>query len=158
MLDARSVDLAVSAQAAHWFHWPRYVAEVERVTRPGAVVALVSYGIMTLDGEAGQLLARYYRDDAGPHWPPERKHVENGYRDLKWPWAEITTPAIPMTERWSREQLIGYVSTWSATARMIRAIGPEPYKRLERELITIWPDGELRTITWPLTLRLAHRS
>ncbi len=158
MLDARSVDLAVSAQAAHWFHWPRYVAEVERVTRPGAVVGLVSYGILKLDGEAGELVTRYYKGDVGPHWPAERKHVENGYRELKWPWAEITPPPIDMTASWSREQLIGYVATWSATARMIRAVGPEPYQRLERELTKIWPDDERRTIAWPLTVRLAHRS
>src|SRR4051812_23723940 len=40
-----SADLVVAAQAAHWFDWPRYVAEVARVARPGALAALVSYGI-----------------------------------------------------------------------------------------------------------------
>jgi len=158
MLDARSVDLAVSAQAAHWFHWPRYVAEVERVTKPGAVVGLVSYGILKLDGAAGELVARYYTDAAGPYWPPERKHVENGYRDLQWPWTEIPSPKVDMTAEWTRDELIGYVSTWSATARMIDAVGPEPYERLERELRACWPNFERRTIRWPLAIRLAHRS
>lgn len=158
MLEARSVDLAVAAQAAHWFHWPRYVAEVERVTRPGAVVALVSYGIIKLDGEAGELVTRYYYDDAGPHWPPERAHVENGYRDLRWPWAEMPVPPLDMTAMWTREELVGYVSTWSATARLVETVGSEAYERLARELVRVWPGEERRTITWPLVVRLAHRS
>jgi SAM-dependent methyltransferase len=157
MLPPRSVDLAVAAQAAHWFHWTRYVSEVDRVTKPGAVVALVSYGIMQADGEAGELLARYYRDDAGPYWPPGRAHVENGYRDLVWPWTEIAAPAVDMTVEWTREEMLGYVATWSATVKMIDSVGPAPYQRLADALARVWPDGERRTIRWPLALRLAHR-
>lgn len=158
MLDARSVDLAVSAQAAHWFHWTYYVAEVERVTKPGAIVATVSYGIMAVPGEAGALLDRYYRETVGKFWPPERRHVENGYRDLVWPWPEIPTPPVDMTAEWTRDELIGYVSTWSATVRMIEVLGPAPYEQLTRDLAAVWPDGERRTIRWPLAIRLAHRS
>lgn len=157
MLAARSVDLAVSAQAAHWFHWARYVGEVDRVTKPGAVVALVSYGIMHADGEVGELLARYYRDEVGPYWPPERVHVENGYRDLVWPWTEIPAPPIDMTAQWTREETLGYVATWSATVKMIETKGPAAYETLTRELAQIWPGDERRTIRWPLTVRLAHR-
>lgn len=159
MLDARSVDLAVSAQAAHWFHWTRYVAQVERVTRPGAVVALVSYGILAVEGaDANAIVQRYYTDTAGPYWPPERKHVENGYRDLVWPWAEIATPPLDMTALWTRDELVGYLSTWSATVRMIRALGSAPYEQLTRALAAAWPENEKRLITWPLTVRRAHRS
>ena len=158
MLDARSVDLAVSAQAAHWFHWPRYVAEVERVTRPGAVLGLVSYGILVVDGDAGELVSRYYHDTVGPYWPPERRHVENGYRDLAWPWPEMPAPALDMTASWTREELVGYLSTWSATVKMIDALGTAPFEALARELAAVWPDDEKRTVRWPLTIRLAHRS
>jgi len=158
LLDTRSVDLAVSAQAAHWFHWTYYVAEVERVTKPGAIVATVSYGKMLLDGDVGDLVERYYSRSVGPYWPPERRHVENGYRDLQWPWPEIPAPPITMTADWTRDELVGYVSTWSATVKMLDKLGPEPYQQLTRDLTSVWPDGERRTIRWPLTVRLAHRS
>ena len=42
-------DLAVAAQAAHWFDLPRYWAEVRRVARPGAIVALIAYGNAVID-------------------------------------------------------------------------------------------------------------
>ena len=156
-LPDKSVDLAVAAQAAHWFDWPRYVAEVARVARPGALVALVSYGRLLLDGDAGVLVERYYSDDVGAYWPPGREHVENGYRDLAWPWPAVEAPAIEMRVDWTREALLGYVATWSATVKRAEAKGPGAYNALAEKLAAAWPDGEQRTIRWPLTIRLARR-
>lgn len=151
-----SVDLAVAAQAAHWFDWPAYVAEVARVTRPGALVALISYGIVEVEGrDADQIIGHYYRDVVGPYWPPGRQHVENGYRDLAWPWEPVEPPRLAMTAQWTRDQLLGYVASWSATVRLVDAKGPEPYEALRDELAKTWPDGT-RTVRWPLTLRLAR--
>lgn len=152
-----SVDLAVAAQAAHWFDWPRYIAEVARVTRPGGLVALVSYGIMLMDGAAGELVTRYYHDDAGPYWPKGREHVENGYRDLVWPWPAIEPPTIDMRVEWTRDELLGYVATWSATVKRSQVQGPAAYEALGKKLAAVWPDGERRTVRWPLAIRLARR-
>lgn len=151
-----SVDLAVAAQAAHWFAWPAYVAEVARVTRPGALVALISYGIVEVEGDdADRIIGHYYRDVVGPYWPPGRQHVENGYRDLAWPWERVEPPQLAMTAQWTRDQLLGYVASWSATVRLVDAKGPESYEALREELAKTWPDGT-RTVRWPLTLRLAR--
>jgi SAM-dependent methyltransferase len=150
------VDLAVAAQAAHWFDWPRYVAEVARVARPGALVALISYGIVRVDGAAGDVIARYYHDDAGPFWPPGRRHVEDGYRALVWPWPAVDAPALEMTARWTRDELVGYVTTWSATVKLVAAKGPAPFEALRANLAAVWPDDEPRTIRWPLAIRLAR--
>jgi SAM-dependent methyltransferase len=156
-LAAASVDLAVAAQAAHWFDWPRYVVEVDRVARPGALVALVSYGILIVDGEAGREIAHYYHDVVGPYWPPGRKHVENGYRDLAWPWPTVDAPAIDMTADWTRDELVGYVTTWSATVKLVDQVGPGPFEEFRARLSKVWPEGERRSVRWPLAIRLARR-
>ena len=152
-----SVDLAVAAQAAHWFDWPKFVAEVERVARPGALVALVSYGILRVEGEAGEAIARFYRDVVGPYWPPGRQHVENGYRDLGWPWAAVEAPALAMAARWTRDELLGYVTTWSATVKLVQTLGTAPLDDFAARLAALWPDDEPREIAWPLALRFARR-
>jgi SAM-dependent methyltransferase len=150
-----SIDLAVAAQAAHWFEWPRYVAEVGRVARPGALAAIVSYGIIRVTHDAGAIVDKYYRDlDA--YWPPEREHVENGYRDLAWPWPAVDAPAVDMIERWTRDQLVGYVASWSATARLVAKEGPARFDALRERLAEVWPDDEPRAISWPLTIKLAR--
>src|SRR2546425_2341275 len=48
-LPPRAADLAVAAQAAHWFDLAAYYAEVRRGGRPGAGVGLVGYGLVDLD-------------------------------------------------------------------------------------------------------------
>ena len=151
-----SVDLAVVAQAAHWFEWSRYVAEVGRVARPGALAAAIAYGNCSIAGPAGDAVVRYYTE-LGDYWPPERRHIENGYRDLVWPWPAVEAPAIDMIAVWTREELVGYLATWSATQKLAAAEGLARYDALCTELARIWPDGERREVTWPLTIRLARR-
>jgi hypothetical protein len=62
-----------------------------------------------------------------------------------------------MTARWTRDEMLGYVATWSATVKMIETKGPAVYETLARELARAWPGDERRTIRWPRTVRLAHR-
>ena len=148
-----SVDLVVAAQAAHWFDWPRFLAEVDRVARPGALVALVSYG----NFEAPQAPAiDRYRARVAPYWPPGRAHVDNGYRDLVLPWPPVAAPALAMTAAWTCEELVGYIATWSATSRLVEAQGPAALGELRDTLGTHWPHDERREIRWPLALRLAR--
>ena len=155
-LPGASVDLAVAAQAAHWFDWPRFVVEAGRVVRPGGLVALVTYRNAELPGDAGRELVGYY-SQVEPYWPNGRVHVNNGYRDLVMPWPAVEPPAIDMTARWTRDELVGYITTWSATSRLVAAVGEGPLDDLRRRLAAVWPDGEPREVHWPLTIKLARR-
>jgi SAM-dependent methyltransferase len=152
-----SIDLAVAAQAAHWFDWPRFVVEVGRVTKLGGVIALATYGNPILDGEAGTLVTHYHDVTTHSYWPSGRVHVMNAYRDLVLPWPSISAPAIDMQVEWSRDELLGYVSSWSATARMIAAVGPAQFEELCERVAQVWPDDERRVVRWPLTIKLARR-
>jgi SAM-dependent methyltransferase len=151
-----SADLAVAAQAAHWFDWPRFVVEVGRVVRPGGLIALVSYRNAELAGDVGELLLAYYRE-IEPYWPGGRVHVNNHYRDLELPWPAVAVPPIEMTTSWTCDELIGYVTTWSATARLVAARGEALVDELRRRLAAAWPDRQPREIRWPLTIKLARR-
>ena len=157
-LPPASIALVVAAQAAHWFDFPRFTAEVERVALPGALVALVSYGTCVIDGmAANEVVARYYHDDAGPFWPPGRLHVENHYRDLVLPWPAVDAPPLEMTAAWTRDELFGYLTTWSATVKLVAARGEGPVEAVHAALAAAWPTEERRTIRWPLTVKLARR-
>ncbi len=156
-LGSGSVDLVVAAQAAHWFAWPAYVAEVERVAKPGALVALVSYGIVEVEASASAIITHFYRDVVGSYWPKGREHVENGYRDLILPWPTVEAPAIAMTASWTREELLGYIASWSASSKLVATEGRAPFDKLHAELAAVWPStSEHHEIRWPLTLRLAR--
>lgn len=152
-----SVDLAVAAQAAHWFDLEAYYAEVERVGRPGAAVALVTYGMMTVGEEIDRVVEPFYRETLGPYWPPERRHVEDGYRSLPFPFREVQAPKLEIRTAWSLAALLGYVDTWSAVRALEEARGPGPVQAFRRELARAWgPEEEVRSVRWPLSLRVGH--
>jgi SAM-dependent methyltransferase len=154
-LDDQVADLIVAAQAAHWFDLPAFYREVRRVGRPGSVIALVSYGIVKIDEQLDSIIGRFYWDVIGAYWPPERKHVEDGYNSLDFPFGEIQAPDMAMSASWTLPDFIGYVNTWSAVAAMERAIGPEPRERFSYDLGEAWgPADEKRTIRWPLSFRV----
>jgi ubiquinone/menaquinone biosynthesis C-methylase UbiE len=156
-LPAASQDLVTVAQALHWFDCERFYAEARRVLRPNGLLAVWSYSICTLESAAADaLLQEFYANTAGPYWPPERRHVESGYQSLPFPQPELTVPEFAMQLRWSLDQLLGYLGSWSATSRYIKARGSDPLPALRAQLQAHWPaeDGRLG-IMWPLKVRAA---
>lgn len=152
-LEPGSADLVVAAQAAHWFDIEAYYAEVRRVARPGALAALVSYGVLHVEGEAEPLVQDFYWRALGPYWPPERRHVEEGYRTLPFPFAELPPPDLAIERNWTRGEFMGYVETWSAVREAEKAAGRGWVEEFGRALAERWPDGERRLVRWPLTVR-----
>ena len=62
-----------------------------------------------------------------------------------------------MVAPWTRDELLGYVSTWSSTQRLTAAAGPAPFDELCEAVARVWPEGERREVRWPLAIRLARR-
>ena len=150
-----SVDLAVAAQAAHWFDVPAYQAEIRRVARPGALTVLVAYGHATAaDAAIDACLSQFHSRTLADYWPPDRQHVDDGYRDLPFPFAAIPSPALWIEHEWTCSDFLGYVATWSAVAALRRAGGTAAVDAFAAELERRW--GEPRTrrrIRWPLVVR-----
>ena len=145
------------APAAHWLDLDAFYAEVRRVARPGAVLALVSYGILHVEGAPDAVVQHFYRNVAGPYWPPERRHVEAGYRSLPFPFAEFVAPDLAITVAWRLSDLVGYVETWSALRGLETAVGRAPVDAFQDALAASWgPAEHRRTVRWPLALRLAR--
>ncbi len=154
-----SVALITVAQALHWFDLERFYGEAKRVLSPAGALATWAYGVDEVEGDTvNQLVQEYYSDIVGPYWPPERRLVEEGYRTIPFPFAEITAPTLRLEARWTLDQLLGYFSTWSATNRYIKATGRNPLEPLSAELSRVWGDANSpRLVVWPLSLRVGRR-
>ena len=153
----RVADLVTAAQAAHWFDLPAYFAEVRRVTRPGGIVALISYGVVTADAALDAVIRPFYREVLGAYWPPERRHVDEGYRSLPFPFEELDGPSLEIRLDWRLEELVGYVGTWSAVWALEQGEGQGPFATFRRELASAWgPATAVRTVRWPLALRVGR--
>lgn len=155
-LEAASIELVSVAQALHWFDLPAFFAEAERVLVPGGLLAVWTYNrIDTGEPRIQSQLARYYHETVGPYWPPERRHVEAGYAELGFPFPTLAPPAFDMRVHWTLAQLLGYLRSWSATARYIAACGRDPTGPLAEVLAPLW--GEVREVRFPLILKVGRK-
>lgn len=156
-LKANSVDLLVVAQAAHWFDLDKFYVEAKRVLKPNGIIALITYAHHRVNAKIDVPSLHYYHEVIGDYWPAERKWVENGYRDLPFPFMEIPTPEFKLEAHWSLPHFVGYQATWSATKRYIESTGHNPIPDLQAQLGQLWGAPEtLRKIEWPLSLRVGR--
>ncbi|WP_448681610.1 class I SAM-dependent methyltransferase [Pseudomonas nicosulfuronedens] len=156
-LPSRSASLITAAQAAHWFDLPRFYAEVRRVAQPSAVLALVSYAVLCLDGPLGERFEQFYWREIGPYWPAERKLVDSGYATIDFPFGEFPGPEIAIRLEWNLEEFLGYVATWSAV-RSAREAGREDLlRRFAADLAERWGDaGTRHRVSWPINMRIGR--
>lgn len=152
-----SIDLVASAQAAHWFDLPGFYAETRRVAKKDAAIALVSYSNAHLEPELDEGFQHFYGQALAGYWPPERRHIETGYRDLPFPFREIATPSFTFEAAWPFEKFKGYVDTWSAI-RMLEKSGKRALAdTFFRDFEGKWgAPGALRHIRWPLSVRAGY--
>ncbi len=152
-----SVDLVTVAVALHWFDLDRFYAEVRRVARPGSVIAAWCYTRAFITPPIDAIVEGYYGNVVGPYWPMERRHVEDGYRNLPFPFAPLAPPPIDLEVRWDLPHLVGYLRTWSATIRAGVALGCDPLAGTLPALEAAWGDPALpRPVRWPLGMRVGR--
>lgn len=158
-LDDGSVDLAVAAQAAHWFDLPAYFREVHRVAAPGGAIALISYGGTRIAPEVDPIVEDFRLIELADLWPPQRRHVEDGYRSLAFPFREIAAPSFEIRLEWTLDDLLAYMRTWSALRSLEPPAAADLLEGLRQRLAPEWggeEGDEVRTVSWPLSVRAGY--
>lgn len=154
-LDPHSADLITAAQAAHWFNLPAFYQEVRRVGVPGGVLALISYGVLELEPALNDRFQKFYRDEIGPYWPPERKLVDEGYAGIDFPFEPLSAPTLHIQLEWPLNDFLGYLQTWSAVRHANESGQGEVLMRFADDLAAAWGDGaHRRPIRWPLNMKI----
>ncbi|RYZ21170.1 MAG: class I SAM-dependent methyltransferase [Chitinophagaceae bacterium] len=147
-------DLVTMAQAFHWMDAPRFCAEMNRVGRPGAVVACWSYKFPVAgDPVVNKVIRDFYDNVTGPYWEPERWHVDKDYADLAFDFDDIETARFESVLQWTRADLLGYFSSWSATQKYIRMHGHSPVVHVEGPLAEVLPEESPIEVRFPLFLK-----
>jgi SAM-dependent methyltransferase len=150
-------DLAVAAQAAHWFDLEAYYAEVRRVCAPGGAVVLATYGGTRIAPDIDPIVAEFRRETLRDHWAPERRHVEDGYRSLPFPFEVVEAPAMEIRLEWRIDQVLGYVRSWSALRGVASDEAESMLAGLRRRIGPAWGESNAaRTVTWPVSIRAGY--
>lgn len=149
-----SFNLVTVAQAIHWFNFEDFFAEVKRVARQHSIIAIVGYGGVSVSEGIDKLKIDFYKNIIGSYWDKERKHIDNNYSTIPFPFAEIKCPEFSIKLNWSFEEYTGYINTWSAVQKFADDKGYNPVTFLAEKIKPLWGNEEMREIKFPIFLRV----
>ncbi|MEP4534506.1 MAG: class I SAM-dependent methyltransferase [Cyclobacteriaceae bacterium] len=131
-------DLITVGQAIHWFDHERFFKEIDRVLRPGGILAFWGYGLIRFNNQIDQIIDHFYRGIIGQYWDDERKHIELSYRSIKIPFQEIDCPPLAISSTHTLESLIGYLNSWSSVQKFKEVNQSNPIELIEMDLRLAW--------------------
>jgi len=152
-------DLVTVAQAYHWINWKEFKKEVMRVCKPGAIIAAwVYFRNMPADKKVDDAIFSFYEKVTKPYWDDARKYVEEKYATVEFDYDPLPVKDFETTLNWQREDMIGYISSWSAIQKYIKVNGRSPIPLIEEEINELWPKGEVKKVVFPIYLKLGRIS
>lgn len=156
-LATHSVDLVAAAQCVHWFDIDAFFHEVRRVAKPQSLVAVWTYAFPTITPEIDRFFFEFAEGVVGRFWAPQRALVNQRYRTLPFPFAELAPECFEWRASLTATDILGLWNTWSAVRQARRDLGYDPVEHFRERWIACWggPTVE-RVVTWPITLRLGR--
>lgn len=149
-----SVDLITAGAAAHWFDLDGFYREVRRVAKPGAVLAIFSYGPRDLADAIGPSVHRFQEEVLDGFWPDRIRYVHERYATLPFPFDELPAPRFEMTAEWNLAELLAVLDTWSAAQRYFQQRGTRAVDVIAGDLAREWGNpAARREVRWPLFVR-----
>lgn len=146
-------DLITVAQALHWFDADAFHAEVRRVAKPGAVIAEWGYDVSRVNATIDLIFDHFYNGLVGPYWDPNRRHIEDHYARIPFPFAQVQQPGFTIRRAWTAGRFLNYLRTWSSVQKYIREHGNDPVDLIADELTSQWGPEE-REVQFPVFLRM----
>ena len=146
-------DLITVGQAIHWFDIPLFFDEVRRVAKPGAVVAVWGYSLLSIDQGIDLIMDHFYTSVIGPYWDKERKLVDERYRTIEFPFTRIDVPPFDFSFQWDLDEVQGYLNTWSAVRKYVKQNQSNPVDALIDKIRPLW-GTESKKVSFPLFVRM----
>ena len=154
-IESDSISLITVAQAIHWFDVNAFYREVIRVGKPGSILAIWCYSLLTISQEIDPIIKHLYAVTLGDKfWDPERKLIDERYQTIPFPFEELDVPAFKITTSWTVDHLIGYLNSWSAVQRYIREVGDNPVSQISSALKDSWGKQKELKVEFPLFSRI----
>jgi len=181
-LDANSIDLVCVAQALHWFDTVKFYKEAHRVMKDTGTLALWGYDLCHITSKKSEyknnaeraskvVLELYKNSELAKYWDNRRFLIDNHYvtiapnnhNDEKI-WKNVTRINMTMSKQWKLDDVVKYISTWSAyntymrEKKVDRGCSLDPCVMIEKQLLEIYGTNDAEVnITWPIFLYLATK-
>lgn len=149
----KSVDLITVAQALHWFPLADFYQEVLRVLKPKGIIAAWCYSLGSISSKIDIFLHKLYDEILRDTWPIQRRDIDNGYRQIHFPFHRLSPPKFIIKKELYFADFIGYLQTWSAVKEYEKRYKNNPINLVYSDLKREWGEANtLHTMVWPLHL------
>lgn len=149
-------DLITVAQAIHWFDFDRFYAEVNRVAKKKALIAVIGYGKIETGQGIDEVIENLYKEAFGKYFKICRQYVYDGYKTIPFPFEEIPSPRFAINNRWTLEKLEGFFNSWSSIQQFKDNEGYNPVDHTMMLIKEKMPESEPISISFPVFLRLGR--
>ena len=149
-----SFDLITVGQAIHWFDFNSFFKEAKRILKPTGVLAVWGYSNMLVKPDIDNINLDFYQNITGPYCDPERKHIDNRYANIDFPFSSIIENTFYIEKRWDLKSIEGFFNTWSSVQHFI---AQEDYNPVPAHIINLkkhWNEGEFKTVRFPVFLKV----
>ncbi len=154
--EPHTFDLIMVAQAAHWFNFDKFYSNVNQFLKEDGIIALVGYGIHSINPEIDDIVNQFYSETIGAYWDAERKLIEQHYTTIPFPFKEIIISETDLQFEISFEAFIGYINSWSAVQHFKNKNNYNPVELIEISLKDVWGEG-LHQISFPVFYRVGKK-
>ena len=154
-IETSTVDLVTVATAIHWFNIPKFYEQVERVLKPGGVLAVWSYAGCTINTELDKLMNVFAFDFLANYWPVETQmNWKDKYVHLPFPYRLIDSPDFFCETEFSLKDLINYMFSWSGVQQYIKQHGENPLEDFYKSIMPAWGnENNKKKIRWELLFK-----
>ncbi|XP_078605714.1 putative methyltransferase DDB_G0268948 isoform X1 [Branchiostoma floridae x Branchiostoma japonicum] len=166
-----SVDLVTCGTSAHWFDFPKFHKELDRVLRPLGCLAIYCYSINYLSykdvtQELNRIFDEFYFGPIHDYWHEKRWHVDDKYQRIPMPYkGYVRDDSMTIEMDYTLPGYIGYLSTWSSYREYCKrypedngAILQNLQQRLyEATKATKPPEEVIIHVSYPVVLLMARK-
>jgi SAM-dependent methyltransferase len=152
-------DLITVSQAYHWLDWAAFRQEASRVGKKGTVIAIWTFHRHAVEDDAVNKAVRaFYKDITEPYWEAERRFVDEKYETIEFDYEPLPSREFEAVLYWTRDDLLGYISTWSALKNYTKQHGSSLLPIIQKQLIQLWPGNEAKRVIFPVYMRMGRIS
>lgn len=108
----------------------------------------------TNDASIDALIKKFYTETVGLYWDAERKYVDDNYNSLPFNFTPLPSAAFFIKAMWGKDDLIGYLNSWSSVQHFIAAKNYNPVNDIINDLGLLWKNE--KPVSFPLFLEMGR--
>lgn len=136
-------DLVCTAQCLHWFDLDKFFRHAKIMLKPNGVFACWGYGFFHINDNMDESIDKLLLSRIDSFWAPGNRIVQNGYKNIEFPFIKISIPEIKMNIVWNINQLADYLNTWSAVKLYNTKYKADIIDEIKPEITNIMKDTEI---------------